>query len=233
MIRLNLSPEPAWLNLGGGVRLRLAPLTSALIGAAPGAHLMTEPIEPSGESPAPDRMPDAGQSITACRALAARGHAVALVVRPDTMRPGRDPYLFYGGAREASLTISRVPSLPGAILAMGVATANSILMISFANERLADGQPSMQAAMEAGATRLRPVLMTALVASLGFIPMAIATGTGAEVQRPLATVVIGGILSSTALTLLVLPILYRLAHRKEDDEEPVTVDNNRPQTPHA
>lgn len=59
--------------------------------------------------------------------------------------------------------------------------------------------------------------MTALVASLGFIPMAIATGTGAEVQRPLATVVIGGILSSTALTLLVLPILYRLTHRKEEE----------------
>ena len=68
-------------------------------------------------------------------------------------------------------------------------------------------------------TRLRPVLMTALVASLGFVPMAIATGTGAEVQRPLATVVIGGILSSTALTLLVLPALYQLAHRR--DKEPV------------
>lgn len=63
-------------------------------------------------------------------------------------------------------------------------------------------------------TRLRPVLMTALVASLGFIPMALAVGTGAEVQRPLATVVIGGILSSTALTLLVLPVLYRLAHQR-------------------
>ena len=61
-------------------------------------------------------------------------------------------------------------------------------------------------------TRLRPVLMTALVASLGFVPMAIAVGTGAEVQRPLATVVIGGILSSTTLTLLVLPMLYRLVH---------------------
>ncbi|MBF6768683.1 efflux RND transporter permease subunit, partial [Acinetobacter baumannii] len=67
-------------------------------------------------------------------------------------------------------------------------------------------------------TRLRPVLMTALVASLGFIPMAIATGTGAEVQRPLATVVIGGIVSSTLLTLLVLPILYRLAHRPDEQE---------------
>lgn len=63
-------------------------------------------------------------------------------------------------------------------------------------------------------TRLRPVLMTALVASLGFLPMAIATGTGAEVQRPLATVVIGGILSSTLLTLLVLPMLYQMVHRR-------------------
>ena len=61
--------------------------------------------------------------------------------------------------------------------------------------------------------------MTALVASLGFVPMAIATGTGAEVQRPLATVVIGGILSSTALTLLVLPVLYRLAHARDEEEE--------------
>jgi len=75
--------------------------------------------------------------------------------------------------------------------------------------------------------------MTALVASLGFIPMAIATGTGAEVQRPLATVVIGGILSSTALTLLVLPILYRLAHRKEEEEETDAVDGNRLQTHQA
>jgi cobalt-zinc-cadmium resistance protein CzcA len=77
---------------------------------------------------------------------------------------------------------------------------------------------ALDAAITEGAlTRLRPVLMTALVASLGFIPMAIATGTGAEVQRPLATVVIGGILSSTALTLLVLPLLYRMAHRKEEE----------------
>ena len=68
-------------------------------------------------------------------------------------------------------------------------------------------------------SRLRPVLMTALVASLGFIPMAIATGTGAEVQRPLATVVIGGIVSSTILTLLVLPLLYRLVHRDDPSED--------------
>ena len=71
-----------------------------------------------------------------------------------------------------------------------------------------------QAIFEGALTRLRPVLMTALVASLGFVPMALNIGTGAEVQRPLATVVIGGIISSTILTLLVLPVLYRLAYRK-------------------
>jgi cobalt-zinc-cadmium resistance protein CzcA len=82
-------------------------------------------------------------------------------------------------------------------------------MVAFANEQLHHGRSSIDAALEAGATRLRPVLMTALVASLGFVPMAFNTGVGAEVQRPLATVVIGGIVSSTVLTLLVLPALYR------------------------
>lgn len=76
-----------------------------------------------------------------------------------------------------------------------------------------------QAVEEGCTTRLRPVLMTALVASLGFVPMAIATGTGAEVQRPLATVVIGGIVSSTILTLVVLPVLYRMAHSRERHRE--------------
>jgi cobalt-zinc-cadmium resistance protein CzcA len=75
------------------------------------------------------------------------------------------------------------------------------------------------AVSEGALTRLRPVLMTALVASLGFVPMALATGTGAEVQRPLATVVIGGILSSTVLTLLVLPALYFRAHLKGELDE--------------
>ena len=69
--------------------------------------------------------------------------------------------------------------------------------------------------LEGALTRLRPVLMTALVASLGFVPMALNTGTGAEVQRPLATVVIGGIISSTLLTLLVLPVLYHWVHRRD------------------
>ena len=93
-------------------------------------------------------------------------------------------------------------------------------MISYIRSLREQGM-SLDAAIREGAlTRLRPVLMKALVASLGFVPMAIALGTGAEVQRPLATVVIGGIISSTLLTLLVLPILYRLTHR-QDEETPV------------
>uniref|UniRef100_UPI003F4947F7 efflux RND transporter permease subunit n=1 Tax=Cupriavidus taiwanensis TaxID=164546 RepID=UPI003F4947F7 len=107
----------------------------------------------------------------------------------------------------------------GFIALSGVAVLNGLVMLSFIRSLREEGH-SLDSAVRLGAlTRLRPVLMTALVASLGFVPMAIATGTGAEVQRPLATVVIGGILSSTALTLLVLPVLYRLAHRKDEDAE--------------
>ena len=106
----------------------------------------------------------------------------------------------------------------GFIALSGVAVLNGLVMIAYIRS-LREGGLSLDSAIEEGAlTRLRPVLMTALVASLGFVPMAIATGTGAEVQRPLATVVIGGILSSTALTLLVLPILYRWMHRREEAE---------------
>jgi len=82
------------------------------------------------------------------------------------------------------------------------------VMVSYINQLRADGRPLGQAVREGAETRLRPVLMTALVASLGFIPMAIATSAGAEVQKPLATVVIGGLITSTLLTLLVLPALY-------------------------
>jgi cobalt-zinc-cadmium resistance protein CzcA len=128
------------------------------------------------------------------------------------------PFALTGGIlalwlRDIPLSIS---AGVGFIALSGVAVLNGLVMISFIRALREEGK-SLDAAIREGAlTRLRPVLMTALVASLGFIPMAIATGTGAEVQRPLATVVIGGILSSTALTLLVLPLLYRLAHRKEE-----------------
>lgn len=82
-------------------------------------------------------------------------------------------------------------------------------MLSFIRDLEKQGKPLQEAIIEGALTRLRPVLMTALVASLGFVPMALNTGAGAEVQRPLATVVIGGIISSTVLTLLVLPALYK------------------------
>ena len=111
----------------------------------------------------------------------------------------------------------------GFIALSGVAVLNGLVMISFIRNLREEGASLDYAIREGALTRLRPVLMTALVASLGFVPMAIATGTGAEVQRPLATVVIGGILSSTALTLLVLPVLYRLAYRREEEDEAVAL----------
>lgn len=114
----------------------------------------------------------------------------------------------------------------GFIALSGVAVLNGLVMVSFIRSLQEQGLPLDEAIREGAMTRLRPVLMTALVASLGFIPMAIAIGTGAEVQRPLATVVIGGILSSTLLTLLVLPILYRLAHGKESDQEESGLSKN-------
>jgi cobalt-zinc-cadmium resistance protein CzcA len=95
----------------------------------------------------------------------------------------------------------------GFIALSGVAVLNGLVMVSFINQLRREGAGLHEAIVRGSLTRLRPVLMTALVASLGFVPMAIATGTGAEVQRPLATVVIGGIISSTLLTLVVLPAL--------------------------
>jgi cobalt-zinc-cadmium resistance protein CzcA len=100
----------------------------------------------------------------------------------------------------------------GFIALSGVAVLNGVVMVSFIRTLIAGGKPVGEAIREGALTRLRPVLMTALVASLGFVPMALNVGTGAEVQRPLATVVIGGIISSTLLTLLVLPALYSLVH---------------------
>ncbi|MDM0009612.1 CusA/CzcA family heavy metal efflux RND transporter [Variovorax sp. J22G73] len=130
------------------------------------------------------------------------------------------PFALTGGIvalwlRDIPLSIS---AAVGFIALSGVAVLNGLVMISFIRNLRENGVPLDAAIREGALTRLRPVLMTALVASLGFVPMAIATGTGAEVQRPLATVVIGGILSSTALTLLVLPLLYRIAHRRDEDE---------------
>jgi cobalt-zinc-cadmium resistance protein CzcA len=92
-------------------------------------------------------------------------------------------------------------------------------MVSYINKLRADGHSLDDAVAEGAETRLRPVLMTALVASLGFIPMALATSAGAEVQRPLATVVIGGLITSTVLTLLILPTLYRWFERERVQKE--------------
>ena len=129
------------------------------------------------------------------------------------------PFALTGGIM--ALALRGIPlsitAAVGFIALSGVAVLNGLVMISFIRSLREDGMSLDEAITHGALTRLRPVLMTALVASLGFVPMAIATGTGAEVQRPLATVVIGGILSSTALTLLVLPLLYRLAHRKDPD----------------
>jgi len=144
-------------------------------------------------------------------------------------------FMAFNSAKDAALVFSGVPlALTGGVAALalrdlplsisaavgfialsGVAVLNGVVMLSFIRDLVAKGIALEQAIIEGALTRLRPVLMTALVASLGFVPMALNVGTGAEVQRPLATVVIGGILSSTLLTLLVLPVLYRLAYRKQ------------------
>jgi len=113
--------------------------------------------------------------------------------------------------REIPFSIS---AAVGFIALSGVATLNGLVMVTFINKLRSDGEPLHDAITHGALTRLRPVLMTALVASLGFLPMAIATGTGAEVQKPLATVVIGGLVSSTMLTLMVLPALYSAIENK-------------------
>lgn len=143
-------------------------------------------------------------------------------------------FISLGSAADALLVFSGVPlALTGGIFALilrdiplsisagigfialsGVAVLNGLVIIIFIGRLRLEGKKIVEAVQEGALTRLRPVLMTALVASLGFVPMAIATGAGAEVQRPLATVVIGGIISSTLLTLLVLPALYILFRRE-------------------
>ena len=112
-------------------------------------------------------------------------------------------------------TTLNVPSLMGAIMAMGVATANSILVVSFARERLTAGVTAGAAAYEAGITRLRPVLMTALAMIMGMLPMALGVGEGGEQNAPLGRAVIGGLLLATVATLLVVPVVFSLARGRE------------------
>ena len=141
----------------------------------------------------------------------------------------------FGSVKDALIIFTGVPlALTGGILSLwlrdmplsisagvgfialsGVAVLNGLVMVAFIRDLWHEQGDLMKAIVEGALIRLRPVLMTALVASLGFVPMALNTGTGAEVQRPLATVVIGGIISSTLLTLFVLPVLYALLHRKK------------------
>ena len=139
-------------------------------------------------------------------------------------------FMVFGSIKDALLVFTGVPlALTGGIIALyvramplsitagvgfialsGVAVLNGVVMVSFINGLRNQGKPLDEAIREGASTRLRPVLMTALVAALGFVPMALAHGRGAEIQKPLATVVIGGIMSSTILTLLVLPAFYRM-----------------------
>ena len=142
-------------------------------------------------------------------------------------------FMAFGSGKDTLIVFSGVPlALTGGVIALilrdlplsisagvgfvalsGIAVLNGIVMISFIRQLRDAGQPLAAAIREGAVTRLRPVMMTALVASLGFLPMALSIGAGAEVQRPLATVVIGGVVSSTLLTLFVLPVLYGLLHR--------------------
>ena len=127
------------------------------------------------------------------------------------------PLALTGGV--LALTVRDIPfsisAAVGFIALSGIAILNALVMVSFIRELQRSGQSLEQAIVEGALTRLRPVITTALVASLGFVPMALNTGIGSEVQRPLATVVIGGVISSTILTLFVIPALYRLVHRSE------------------
>src|SRR4029079_2791579 len=110
-------------------------------------------------------------------------------------------------------TTFNVPSLMGAIMTIGVATANSILMVTFANDQLRTGINSLEAALQAGATRLRPVLMTAGAMIIGMLPMALGIGEGGEQNAPLGRAVIGGLLLATLATLFFVPVVFSILRR--------------------
>jgi CzcA family heavy metal efflux pump len=127
-------------------------------------------------------------------------------------------------------TTLSVPALMGAIMCMGVATANSILVVSFAKERLLHHGDSITAALEAGATRFRPVIMTALAMIIGMIPMALGLGDGGEENAPLGRAVIGGLLCATMATLIFVPSVFALLHGRNPAaaEQPITESGNEP-----
>ena len=115
----------------------------------------------------------------------------------------------------ATGTTLSVPALTGAIMCMGVATANSVLIISFARERLAELGDPVQAAIEAGFVRFRPVLMTALAMIIGMAPMALGLGEGGEQNAPLGRAVVGGLVFATVATLMFVPVVFSLLHGRE------------------
>ena len=121
----------------------------------------------------------------------------------------------------ATGTTISVPALMGAIMCIGVATSNSILMVNFANDQRRDGHDARSAALSAGATRLRPVLMTALAMIIGMLPMSLGLGEGGEQNAPLGRTVIGGLLMATCFTLFFVPVMYSLLRRKAPAPEPV------------
>ena len=130
------------------------------------------------------------------------------------------PFAAVGGIaalwiRDLNLSLS---ASIGFIAVFGVAVLNGVVLVSQINRLMEEGKPVREAIIEGASVRLRPVLMTALVASLGFVPMALATSAGAEVQRPLATVVIGGLVTSTILTLIVLPTLFSICCDRKSRE---------------
>lgn len=126
-------------------------------------------------------------------------------------------------------TTFSVPSLMGTIMSVGVATANSILIVSFANEQMKAGKNAMQAALAAGYTRLRPVLMTASAMIIGMVPMALGLGEGGEQNAPLGRAVIGGLIFATISTLLFVPVIFSLIHGwREQRQEPIGVSSPQP-----
>ena len=130
------------------------------------------------------------------------------------------PFAMVGGVVALFLSHQSlsVPAIIGFIALFGVAVQNGVIMVSYIMQLEQRGYPVVRAAVEGATIRLRPVLMTALVAIMGLLPKIFSTGTGAEVQRPLATVVLGGLVSATLLTLIVLPTIYTLINKDAEDK---------------
>ena len=123
-------------------------------------------------------------------------------------------------------TTLNVPSLTGAIMCMGVATANSILMVSFAREQMDEGKNPLDAAIEAGFVRMRPVIMTALAMIIGMAPMALGLGEGGEQNAPLGRAVIGGLIFATIATLMFVPVVFSMVHKMQGAKAATPLENS-------